>query len=135
VSTRPTSPKPSISSPGFSKRTRVTLKLATARIPAAGPVPVVVSNANPFTVRGRLAARTPRARRRKAVTLRPVAFSVRSRGTTRLRLRLPATTRRTLRQTGKLTLRVTATVRAPRGAARTIAKTLTPKLERAKRRR
>ncbi len=121
--------------PAFAKSTRVTLKLATARVPAAGPVVVVVGNANPFGVKGRLAARTPRAGRRKAVALRSVAFSVGWRGTTRLRLRLPATTRRTLRRTGRLTLRVTATVRAPRGAARTVAKTLTLRLERAKRKR
>ena len=70
----------------FGARTLVTLKLAARRIPAAGPLPVRVTNANPFRVTGRLSGRTSRGRR---VRLKAKSFTVAAHGHTTVRLRVP----------------------------------------------
>jgi DNA-binding beta-propeller fold protein YncE len=123
---------------GFGPKTLVTLKLAAKRIPARGPLRIVVTNANAFTVSGRLSGKTakrvaakPRKRRLK---LKSKTFRVAAKRKTTVRLRLPAKLRRLLKRNGKLKLRLRANLRDPAGNARAVTKTLTPRLKRKRKR-
>ena len=102
----------------FGARTLVTLKLAARRIPAAGPLPVRVTNANRFRVTGKLSGRTSRGRR---VRLKAKSFTVAAHGRTTVRLSLP----RPLRRKHRLSLRLTAKLKDPAGHTRTIEKAIT----------
>jgi hypothetical protein len=56
-------PPGSVTTPGsragrFGSKTLITLKLAARRIPARGPLPILVTNTNAFTVGGRLFGKT-----------------------------------------------------------------------------
>jgi DNA-binding beta-propeller fold protein YncE len=117
----------------FGRRTLVTLRLARSRIPAKGPVPVIVSNRNPFAVRGALGGRTVApvtVSRRRRVGLRSKSFNVRASGRRTVRLALPRPLRRVLRTRRRLALRLRARVRDPAGNRRTVTKTVRPRLKR-----
>lgn len=117
----------------FGASTLVTLRVAR-RLPARGPVPVVVANRNSFAVTGRLGGRTAAklavgGTRRRYVSLRRTAVTLAAGARRTIRLSLPRTLRTLLRRDGKLALRLSATVRDPAGNRRTVAKRATPRLK------
>jgi hypothetical protein len=118
---------------GFGRRTLVRLALGDKRIPAAGPLPVVVSNRNDFLLRGKLRGRTAKrvavsSGKKRRIALEPEAFSARAHGKTTVRLDLPQKVRELLADAGEVKLRLSATVRDPSGTTRTVTKTVTAKL-------
>ena len=123
----------------FGARTHVTLRLGAKRIPAKGPLPVIVANANRFPVTGRLSGKTAKriavTRRRRRIPLKAKAISVPAGRNTTIKLSLPKQLARLLARTGKLTLRLRARVTDPAGNTRTV--TLSPrvKLKRTRRHR
>ncbi len=127
--------------PTFGSRARISLTLAARRIPARGPVPVRVVNANTFTVKGRLLGQTTRrqlVRRggaKRFVKLPSSRTFTLDAGTRRtVRLRLPGFLRRQLVRRRRLSLRIAASVQDPAGKKRTVRKTIGPKLRRPRRR-
>ncbi len=115
------------SRPAFGARTLVTLRLGAKRIPARGPLPVVVTNANRFAVSGRLSAATT-TRRRVALAARSIRVRAGARATAKLAL--PTRLRLRFAHTGRLTLRLRAAVRDPAGHTRTVTKTVSVPLRR-----
>lgn len=119
--------------PAFGARTLVTLRLATRRVPAGGPVRVRVANANAFAVSGRLFAKpagkgtTSRERR---LALRSKSFTVSARAKKTVGLALPKALRKLLTRKHRFSLRLRANLRDPAGNVRTVTKTLTPQLKR-----
>jgi DNA-binding beta-propeller fold protein YncE len=117
---------------GFGSKTLVTLKLAAKRVPARGPLPIVVTNANGFAVTGRLSAATAKAAATKSeqgrIKLKPRTFRVAAKRKTTVKLRLPTTLGRLLRREGKLTLVLRAKLRDPVGGTRAVTKRLSPRL-------
>ena len=115
----------------FGARTLVTLRLAAKRIPAKGPLPVIVTNANRFRVTGRLSGQTAKRivirAKRRPVALKAKAISVPAAGKRTIKLSLPKPLARLLARTGKLTLRLRARISDPAGHTRTVTKTLTPR--------
>jgi hypothetical protein len=123
--------------PAFGAKTLVTLKLATRRIPARGPLKVRVSNANDFLVTGRLSGQTTSrvtVSRKRRVKLKAKSFQVGAHAGKTVKLRLPKVLRRLLARTGKLSLRLTAEVKDPAGNARTVRKRTSPRLRKKRRR-
>jgi DNA-binding beta-propeller fold protein YncE len=104
----------------FGNRTLVTLKLASRRIPARGPVRVRVANANGFQVTGRLSGKRLKVKR----------FSVAAHAKKTVKLKLPAKLRRALARKHKLKLPLTARVKDPAGQVRTVKKRVTLRLRR-----
>lgn len=121
----------------FGPDTKVTIRLAAKRIKAKGPLPVIVSNGNPFAVTGALAGQSVKrpGRERKPVELRSRPFAVAAGARTTLRLALPKPLREQLKRKRKLALRLSATVHDPAGNARAVGKRLVPKLKVPKARR
>ncbi len=120
-----------VSPPAFGARTLLTLRLATRRIPARGPLPVVVGNGNTFALSGKLSARTTRrvsVSRRQRLSTRSKSFAVRAHAKTKVRLSLTKQLRRVLRRDGKLSLRLTARVVDPAGHTRATRRTVDPRL-------
>jgi hypothetical protein len=109
----------------FGARTRVTLRLGAKRIRARSPLPVIVANANRFTVTGRLAGATTTRPRVALVTRR---IRVRAASSATLHLVLPKRLRSRLAHTGRLALRLRAAVRDPAGHTRTVLKTVSVRL-------
>ena len=107
----------------FFAKTQVSLGLARQRIPASGPLPVVVSDANNFHVTGRLSGRTADGR----VAIPARSFSVPSKASRTVELDLPKAIRRRLRTNGQVKLALTAVVRDPAGHTRTVSRTVTVK--------
>jgi len=121
----------------FGTSARVTLALATSRVPARGPVPVRVTNGNGFAVAGTLAAQTTRpvaAAHHRRVKLRALRIAVAAHGRQTLRLVLPRSLRQLLARQRKLSLSLNAVVKDPPRHARTVRATVTPRLAPAKRR-
>ena len=117
----------------FGPKTLVTLRLASARIPAGGPLPVRIANGNPFTVTGSVAGQTAApvtVSVRRNVKLKAKRFSVAANGRKTVKMKLPAALKRTLRRTGKLTLKMTVKVKDPAGTTRTVKKKITARLKR-----
>lgn len=116
----------------FGARTLVTLALARARIPARGPLPVRVSNANGFPVNGTISGKSGKrissARGKRRVRLGAASFSVAAHAATTVALALPRPLRRELARERRLPLRLTTKLRDPAGAARSVAKVLRPRL-------
>jgi hypothetical protein len=111
----------------------VTLRLASARIPAGGPLPVRIANGNAFTVTGTVAGQTAApvtVSLRRIVKLKAKRFSVNANARKVVKLKLPAALKRTLRRTGKLTLKMTVKVKDPAGTTRTVKKKITARLKR-----
>jgi hypothetical protein len=117
----------------FGAKTLVTLRLASARIPARGPLPVRIANGNTFTVTGSVGGQTAApvtVSARRIVKLKAKRFSVAAKGRKTVKLKLPAAMKRTLRRTGKLTLKMTVKVKDPAGTTRTVKKKITARLKR-----
>jgi hypothetical protein len=106
----------------FGVRTLVTLRIATKRLPAHGPLPVMVTNANTFAIFGQLSGATAG---RPSATLRAQPIRVHALATTTVKLKLPARARRRLAHTGRLAVHIRATVHDPAGHARTVSATVT----------
>lgn len=117
-------PPGTAAAPGFSARTLVTLALAGKRFRARGPIPVQISNANPFTVTGTLAGNGGKPR----IALSRTRFSVAPNARVTVKLGLPDPLRRRFAHSGRLSLRLIARVRDPSGAVRIVPKLLTPRL-------
>ena len=118
---------------GFGSKTLVTLQLAVGKIPAGGPITVRVVNKNGFAITGGVSGQTTKpvtvsAKRR--VKLKRKSFRVAANSRKTVKLKLPATLKRTLRRTGKLSLQLTAKVKDPAGNTRTVKKKITPRLKR-----
>ena len=123
---------PFTGSGAFGARTLVTLKLAAARIPAKGPLPVRIANANGFAVTGSVSGQTtnPVATARRRVKLKAKRFSVAANSRKTVKAKLPAPLQRALRRTGKLSLRLIVKVKDPAGTTRTVKKKVVAKLKR-----
>jgi hypothetical protein len=118
--------------PGFGRKTLVTLSLATRRIPARGPIKVVVRNGNGFPVSGRLSAQTRKSvapSRPRRLVIRAKAFAVGANARKSVKLKLSKALRRVLRRDRKLSLRLTAKVKDPAGNTRTVRKTVSLRLK------
>jgi hypothetical protein len=109
----------------FGSATKVTLRLRSGRVGVAGPVRVVVRNANGFGVPARLSGTTPRAGRRRAIAYAAGRRTLAAGSSTTIAVRLPAAARRVLRSKGRLTLRLAVRVSAPDGGVRTVRRTVT----------
>jgi subtilisin-like proprotein convertase family protein len=107
--------------PAFGAKTRVTLGLATRRIPGNGPVRVRIANANGFAVSGELSAKSAGKPR-----LRSKPFAVRAHAKTTIGLRLPKALRRLLKRKHRLSLRLAAKVKDPAGHGRSVSKAVKP---------
>ena len=129
---------PGPTTPAFGARTLVTLTLAAKRIPAKGPLAIIVANRNSFGVSGKLSGETTRriarAQRTRRVKLRAKSFSVAANARKSVKLKLANALRRLLRRRGKLSLRLTARVKDPAGNTRTVRKRVSPKLKKKLRR-
>ena len=120
----------------FGPKTLVTLRLAAARIPAKGPVPVRVVNANAFQVTGKLSGEATNrgsVSRKRRLKLPAESFRVGAHAHKTVKLTLPRALRRLLKVKRQLSLRLTATVKDPAGHTRTVKKTVKPKLTRKRR--
>ena len=113
------------SRPAFGARRLVTLRLGAKRIPARGPLPVVVANANHFAVSGRLSGATPAPRR---IAVRQRSITVRAAAKLTVHLALSKRLRLRLVHAGRLTLRLRVGVRDPAGHARTVSTTVSVRL-------
>jgi hypothetical protein len=115
----------------FLPKTLVSLSLGAARIPASGPLPIVVSNANNFGVNGSVSAITVRelGSPPRRVPLAARGFSTGPGGKATVKLDLPRKVRDALRSRGQLGFDVTATVHDPAGHTRTVTTRVTPKLK------
>ena len=116
----------------FGAKTLVTLRLAARRIPARGPLTVVVTNRNGFAVSGKLSARTTKrvsVSRKRFLVVKGKAFRVGAGAKKRVRLKLSKPLRRLLKRKGKLSLRLTARVKDPAGNTRTARKNVSPRLK------
>ena len=127
-----------VSSPAlaFGAHTLVTLKLATSRIPAKGPLPVQIANGNGFLVTGKLSAETAKrvsVAHKRRIELKTKAFQVGAHSKKTLKLKLPNTLRRLLERRHKLSLRLTAKVKDPAAHTRTVNKTISPRLKKNRR--
>jgi streptogramin lyase len=118
---------------GFGAKTLVTLRLAARRIPARGPLKILVANNNGFAITGKLSGKTTgkvSVSKRKRVKLKAKRFSVGAHAKKTVKLKLPKTLRRRLVRKHKLSLRLTVKVKDPAGHTRTVGKTVRPKLKR-----
>jgi FG-GAP-like repeat len=109
--------------PAFGAGTKVTVRLAGARIGANGPVAVRVSNANAFAVYGTVTGRVARAK------LAAKGFTVAARGRRTVKLALSKKLRRELRRKGRLVVRLTLAVQDPAGNRRTLSAQVVPRLK------
>lgn len=107
----------------FGAKTNVTIGLAAKRIPAGGPVKVVVTNKNKFAITGRLSGKHGR------VKLKAKSFALKAKAKKTVKLRLPKPLRRILRRKHELNLRLRAAVKDPSGNLRIVTKTVRPKLK------
>jgi Ca2+-binding RTX toxin-like protein len=117
----------------FGAKTLVTLRLVSARIPARGPLPVRIVNANGFAVTGGVSGQTTKpvtVSRKRRVSLKRRSFSVGANSRKTVKLKLPAALRRVLKRTGRLSLRLTVRVKDPADNTRIVRKKVTPKLRR-----
>jgi hypothetical protein len=124
----------------FGPRTLVTLALAKKRIPAKGPIRVVISNRNGFAVNGKLSGQTAKkvsvsARRKpnKRLKLNAKSFNVSASAKKTVTLKLSKGLRGLLKRKRTLDLRLMAKVTDPAGNTRTVKKKVTPKLKGRKR--
>ena len=120
--------------PRFGANALVKLDRGAKKIPASGPLPVVVSNLNGFLVRGTLSGETANKipvghHEKRRVGLGSKPFSVAGhRGVTVL-LDLPKKVVKYFKHRGELTVDLLARVRDPAGDFRTIPKTISVALK------
>jgi hypothetical protein len=113
----------------FGAKTLVSLKLAARTLRLGAPLKVVVTNKNPFRVRGTLAGQTT-----KKLRLKAKRFSVPEGRRVTVRMKLTKKLRTVLKRKRRLALRMAAKVRDPLGNTRTVKKVLRPRLARKRRR-
>lgn len=121
----------------FGPRALVTLKLAKARIPAAGPLRVRIANANGFAISGKLSGKTTKRvsiSRKQQIKLKAKAFAVGAHAKRTVKLKLPRALRRVLAREHKLKLRLTVKLKDPAGNTRRVHKTISPRLAKKHRR-
>jgi hypothetical protein len=117
----------------FGAKTLVTLRLASRRIPARGPLAVRVANGNAFAITGRLSGQSAKAAataKTKRVKLKAKSFRVAASSRKTVKLKLPRALTRALRKRGRLSLRLTGRVTDPAGNSRTVRAKVAPKLKR-----
>lgn len=117
---------------GFGAKTLVTLRLTAGRIPAGGPLKILVANNNGFAITGKLSGQTSgkvSVSKRERVKLKAERFRVGARAKKTVKLKLPKALQQLLRRKHKLSLRLTAEVKDPAGHTRTARKTVKPKLK------
>jgi DNA-binding beta-propeller fold protein YncE len=121
-----------VSPPTFGARTLLTIRLAARRIPARGPLPVVVGNGNGFVVTGKLSGRTTKpvsVSRKRRLPIRGKSFQLGAHAKKKVRLTLSRPLRQLLRRKGRLALRLTAKVVDPAGKTRRASKNVAPRLK------
>jgi hypothetical protein len=122
-----------VQGPVYGARTRVTLALGAKKIPASGPLPVVVTNRNVFEIAGVLSGKTAQSvgtgANRHRIALTPQSFRVAAKGKGTVKLDLPQKLRDLLKKNGKLDLVLTAVALDPARHRRTLTKAVTPKLK------
>jgi Ca2+-binding RTX toxin-like protein len=109
----------------FGRKTRVSLRLATTRIPAKGPLRVRIANANDFRVVARVLGQT---KSRLKLKTKRIAVPAHAARTGKLTLSKPL--RRQLARKRRVTLRVDVRLTDPLGNVRTFSKRLTLRLKR-----
>jgi hypothetical protein len=131
LDTRPPDPSPTSPPAAFGADTGVTVRLASGRIGSSGPIAVVLSNANAFSVTGTLRAQTVKAisARRKRVRLGTKGFTVPATSQQTVKLALPKALRRELKRKRRLALRLSVVVEDPAGNSRTVRKRVSPRLK------
>jgi DNA-binding beta-propeller fold protein YncE len=140
--------------PSFGTKTQVTVRPRARRIPARGPVKVVVNNKNSFAVSARLSMRvlTRRARgslavavsngndfsaagkllaqaSRRGLVVKSKSFTVGAQAKKRVKLKLSKPFRRLLKKKHKLSVRLTLKVTDPAGNKRTLSKKVVLRLK------
>jgi hypothetical protein len=125
-----TPPPPGRGPLAFGSRTQVTLRAASRRIRAKGPLRIRVANANLFEIRGRLAGVTVRRIGRRQARLPARTFRVPARASRTVALKLPQALRNRLMRRGTLALRLTATVIDPAGNRRAVKRRISAKARR-----
>jgi hypothetical protein len=112
------------------------MTLAAARIPAAGPLKVQVTNKNAFavtgTVSGRTLRRVPVSSRLRRVRLPARSLAVAAQSAKTIRMAVPGALRRVLRERRRLALVMRARVTDPAGNARKVKKRVTVRLKRSR---
>jgi low density lipoprotein receptor-related protein 5/6 len=133
----PRTPQPPLPSPSgsdvFGLSALVSLKVAATRIPARGPLKVVVANANGFAVKVRIGGRTAariRASAKRVVAIKPVSATVAANAKRTVSLRLPKAIQRELKRKRALRLVLTGSAADPGSHTRTLSKRVTVKLKR-----
>jgi hypothetical protein len=119
----PTGPGPS-GPAAFGSLTRVTATLAVSRIPARGPLPVRIANANAFAIAGTLSAQTSKPVGARRVKLRPKAFKLAANARATIKLALPKSLQRQLARRHRLSFAVSVVVVDPAGHRRTVRRTI-----------
>jgi hypothetical protein len=113
----------------FLADTKVALSLPSARIPAAGPLPVRIANANNFRIGGSLSGRSvaklPAKPRAKRIAIGAKSFAANAGRRPTVRLDLPKAIRSALARNGRVELDLTAVVRDPAGHSRTVERRVT----------
>jgi Ca2+-binding RTX toxin-like protein len=117
----------------FGAKTLVSMRLATTRIPAKGPLSVRIANANDFRVVAGVSGQTVQrvqaaAKRRLKLGARRISVDPNAART--VKLTLPKALRRLLARKGRVALRLNVKVTDPLGNVRTFSRRLTPRLDR-----
>ncbi len=116
----------------------MTLTLASARVPARGPVGIQIANANGFAVVATLAAQTAKpvaAAHHRRVKLATKRLTIPAHAKRTIKLSLPRSLQRLLAGQHRLALTLSLVVTDPAGHRRTVTATVTPRLQVAKRSR
>ena len=111
--------------PSFGAKTRVSLALATSRVPPSGRFGVRIANRNPFAITGRIGGKAVGRTGAIATFSSTVAakrFRVAAKSRKTVKLKLSARQRRRLAQRGRLVVKLIARVRDPAGNTRKVSK-------------
>jgi Ca2+-binding RTX toxin-like protein len=107
---------------GFGPKTRVTIGRGKV---AGGVLSLVIANANPFAVTGRISGATTKAvatAKKRKLKLKAKSFSVGANAKKTVKLRLGGALKRLLKRRGKLTVRLSVRVGDPAGNVRIVTK-------------
>lgn len=108
---------------------RLTLSLASARVPASGPVAIRVVNGSPFPLAGKLAAQTTGSASKRPVRLVAKPFQVAAQSKAIVKLKLPKPLGSLLARKHRLPLALNATVTDPARNTYLVKQTVVPKLK------
>jgi Ca2+-binding RTX toxin-like protein len=117
----------------FGRKTRVSLGLTAARIPAKGPLALRIANRNDFRVVARVSGQTVakvQAAAKRRLKLGTKRVTVGAKAARTVKLSLPKALRRLIAHKGKVALRLSVRLTDPIGNVRTFTKRLTPRLKR-----